>query len=99
MPTYSDFILNFSNSHLIMERTVKCTVKDYEMNYSYNPSLYNSGSEDTQLSFATGSDFTPYATTIGLYNDSNELLMVAKFGQPIPLSPDTDTNFLIKIDI
>ena len=51
------------------------------------------------VSFASGSDFTPYATMVGFYNDSNDLLMVAKFAQPIPISPDTDTNFLIRMDI
>jgi hypothetical protein len=42
--------------------------------------------------------FAPYATTIGLYNDDNELLMVAKLGKPIMLSPDTDTTFIVKYD-
>jgi hypothetical protein len=99
MVAYQDFKLNFSNNHMIIERTVKCTIKDYEMNYSYNPSLLNSGSEETMLAFATGSDFSPYASTVGFYNDANELLMVAKFAQPVPISPNTDTNFLIRIDI
>jgi hypothetical protein len=47
---------------------------------------------------ATGSDFQPYATTLGLYNDDNELLMVAKFGQPVPISLETDMTFLIRYD-
>jgi hypothetical protein len=82
-----------------MERTIKCTIKDHEMGYSYNPTLLVSGSKETMVSFASGSDFTPYATTVGFYNDSNDLLMVAKFSQPIPISPDTDTNFVIRMDI
>jgi hypothetical protein len=99
MPTYEDFTLNFKNSHLIMERSIKCTIKDHEMGYSYNPSIYASGSKENMLGFASGSSFTPYATMVGFYNDSNDLLMVAKFAQPIPISPDTDTNFLIRMDI
>jgi len=47
----------------------------------------------------TGSDFTPYITTVGLYNDANELIAVGKVGQPIPKSRDTDMTFIIKIDI
>lgn len=99
MPSYEDFTLNFKNSHLIMEKTIKCTIKDHEMGYSYNPSILASGSKETMLGFASGSDFTPYATMVGFYNDTNDLLMVAKFAQPIPISPDTDTNFLIRMDI
>jgi hypothetical protein len=99
MITYQDFKLNFTNNHMIIERTIKCTIKDHEMNYSYNPSLLNSGSEETMLAFATGSDFMPYASAVGFYNDANDLLMVAKFAQPVPISANTDTNFLIRMDI
>ena len=69
------------------------------MGYSYNPSILASGSKENMLGFASGSNFTPYATMVGFYNNANDLLMVAKFAQPIPISPDTDTNFLIRMDI
>ena len=69
------------------------------MNYSYNPSLLTTGSQENMLAFATGSEFMPYVTTLGLYNDANQLLMVAKFAQPVPISSNTDTNFLIRMDI
>lgn len=69
------------------------------MGYSYNPSLLTSGSKENMLAFSTGSDFAPYATAVGFYNDANQLLMVAKFAQPVPISPNTDTNFLIRMDI
>ena len=99
MPTYENFLLKFKNEHLIMERNVKCSIKDYEFNYTYNKSIMASGSQENMLYFASGSDFTPYATMVGLYNDNNELLGVAKFSQPLPISPDTDTNILIRMDI
>lgn len=86
----------FLNEHIIYEKMIKCTVKDYEFNLSYNPTLSVSGSVK---SFATGSFFHPYVTTVGLYNDNNDLLAVAKFGQPIPVSQDTDTSYLIKLDL
>jgi hypothetical protein len=46
----------------------------------------------------SGSYFTPYATAIGLYNDDNDLLAVAKFGKPILMSPYTDMTFVVKYD-
>jgi hypothetical protein len=58
----------------------------------------------TLKSFATGSTlpsgsyFTPYATAIGLYNDDNDLLAVAKFGKPILMSPYTDMTFVVRYD-
>jgi len=43
-------------------------------------------------------DFRPYATSVGLYNDFGDLLMIAKFSQPLPISNTTDTTILIKYD-
>jgi hypothetical protein len=94
---YGDYDVKFKNEHIIYENTVKCTVRESEFNYTHNPSI----STDTSGSlrdFATGSGFTPYVTTVGLYNDSQELLAVAKMAQPIPLSTNTDTTFLINYD-
>jgi hypothetical protein len=54
--------------------------------------------DSTIKDFATGSFFQPYTTTIGLYNDNNDLLMVAKLGKPIALSSDTDMTFIVKYD-
>lgn len=55
--------------------------------------------DSTVWNFATGSDFYTYATQLGLYNDNNELLAIAKFGKPIMMSPDTDMTFVVKYDI
>ena len=46
----------------------------------------------------TGSAFTPYITTIGLYNDAYELLAVAKLGKPLPKSKDMDITIKVKLD-
>ena len=50
-------------------------------------------------SWATGSDFVPYITTIGLYNDVGQLLAIGKLGQPVKNRNDIDMNFLISIDL
>jgi len=62
--------------------------------------------DSTVKDFATGSIefsgsysyFQPYTTTIGLYNDNNDLLMVAKLAKPIALSSDTDMTFIVRYD-
>ena len=46
----------------------------------------------------TGSYFEPYVTTVGLYNERQQLLAVGKLSQPLPLSSTTDTTILINID-
>lgn len=92
------FHLSFKNEHRIYEKIVKCTVKNNEFNLSYNPTLLASGSEENMKYFVTGSDFSPYVTAIGLYDNFHNLLAVAKFGQPIPMSSATDYNFILKLD-
>ena len=89
--------LTWNNEHIINENQIVCTVGENEFNVSQNPTI----STDTSGSlrgFATASFFEPYVITIGLYNDVNQLLAVAKLAQSIPLSSTTDTNFIIRYD-
>jgi hypothetical protein len=94
------FTVAFKNDYTVYENEVHCLIKDSDFNLSYNPTLvsgnYNSGS---LKDFATGSAFYTYATTLGLYDDDNNLLAIAKLGKPIMMSPDTDMTFVVKYDI
>jgi hypothetical protein len=96
----NNFKLSFTNEHTVYENYITAHVNENEFNTTYNPSLRVTSSDAySQIqNFATGSDFQPYATTLGLYNDNDELLMVAKFGQPVPISVETDMTFLIRYD-
>jgi hypothetical protein len=96
----NNFKLSFTNEHTVYENYITAHVNENEFNTTYNPSLRVTSSDAySQIqNFATGSDFQPYATTLGLYNDNDELLMVAKFGQPVPISLETDMTFLIRYD-
>jgi hypothetical protein len=91
-------LLGFKNEHIIYEQEIRCKVNENEFNLSHNPTLTidNSGS---LKSFALTNEFSPYVTTVGLYNNRNELLAVAKLAQPIPLSSVTDTTFVVKYDL
>ena len=42
--------------------------------------------------------FSPYITTVGLYDEQQNLLAIGKLSQPLPSSPTTDTTILINID-
>jgi len=89
-------VCSFSASTTIYETLYKCTVRPNEFNFTQNPTSI-SGS-DTLYSYLTGSDFNPYITTVGLYNNNRELLAVGKLSQPLPVSDNTDTTIYIKID-
>lgn len=75
-----------------------CKLKDYEFNYSQNPSTTPSGSTGLLRDNITGSYFHPYITAVGLYNDANELIAVGKLGQTVPKLPDTEMTFILKLD-
>jgi len=103
----ADKLISFKNEHIIYENEVRCIVRESDFNLSYNPTLVTGSYTNGILKdFVTGSlefsgsysNFQPYVTTIGLYNDENELLMVAKLSKPIVLSSDTDMTFIVKYD-
>ena len=96
--TYARPIVHWKSNLPIYTYNVHCTVKESEMNFSYNPSAL-SGSDNTVRDNLTGSQFRPYITTLGLYNEANELLAVAKTTRPIPKSENVDMTFVVKLDI
>jgi hypothetical protein len=91
--------MSFSSSHTAYVTEYICTAGPNEFNYSLNPTL-TSGSTSTKYNEAlvNSPEFMPYVTTVGLYNENQELIMVGKLGQPVQLNPYTDTNFTIRLD-
>jgi len=90
----------FESTVTIYEAQYKCTIRENEYNFSQNPTLISGSSNSGVIyNFATGSFFTPYATTIGLYDNNYNLLAVAKLAQPLPLSAVTDTSILVNLDL
>ena len=92
--------LQFQGSHLLYENEYKCTIEEHEFNHTTNISARKIGSklEPNLANFATGSNFTPYVTTVGLYNEDNELLVIGKLASPIRMSNETDTTFVLRWD-
>lgn len=94
----TNFTCSFQNTYHIYEHNYYCRIRQNEFNYSYNPSLSTDNSGSVK-DFATSSNFAPYVTSVGLYNDRNELMAIGKIGQPIPTSATTDMTFVIKFDM
>lgn len=70
-------------------------VTNKEFNYSNNPSFVTTSSTFAVPQFET--DPYTYITTLGLYNDANELVAVAKTSQPIPKSFDREALIKVKL--
>ena len=92
--------LQFQGSHQIYEHEYQCTIGENEYNNTTNISARKRGSirEEEMAGFQTSSAFKPYVTTIGLYNENNELLVVGKLASPIRMSNETDTTFVVRWD-
>lgn len=107
----SDVTCSFLSAKTIYESQYQCTIRESEFNFSLNPSI-SSGSTAYSSSigtfytpseflydYATGSYFSPYISSIGLYDDNQNLLAVAKLAQPIQSSQTTDTTILVNLDL
>ncbi len=94
----SNVTCSFSSSFTIFETQYKCTFDPSEFNFSLNPSLISGSTDGTVYDFATGSYFNPYVTTVGLYNENQDLIAVGKLAKPLPSNNTTDTTVLINID-
>ena len=92
--------LQFQATHQIKEHEYQCTIDEHEFNSTTNVSARKDQStQNNELSnFTTSSIFKPYITTIGLYNELGDLLVVGKLGSPIKTSNETDTTFVVRWD-
>lgn len=80
---------NVSTQHFFVRATNR------EFNYSNNPTYVNTDGTFTETAFET--DPKTYITTVGLLNDSNELIAVAKTSQPIEKSFDKEVLIKVKL--
>lgn len=96
----SSIILSFQSTMTIYESQYKCTFSPNEYTYTQNPSaISGSANSGVVYDFLTGSYFQPYVTTVGLYNNANQLVAVGKLSQPLQSSNVTDTTILVNLDL
>jgi hypothetical protein len=96
--TASNVTCSFSSSLTIYENQYKCTIRENEFTYTLNPTLQTDQSGSLP-DYTTGSYWSPYITTVGLYDETQNLLAIGKLAQPLPTSPTTDTTILVNIDM
>jgi len=88
----------------IYEHTVTCKIQPSEYNVTFNPTAYTTVNSLDGLGVGNYNNYIdsgsvlPYVTTLGLYNDSNEMLAVAKLSKPITRMKHSDQTFVIKFD-
>jgi hypothetical protein len=82
---------NVSTSHYFVR------ANNREFNFSNNPTFVT-GSVGQFVNSSFERDPKVYITTVGLYDDSNELLAVAKTSKPIEKSFDKEVAIKVKLD-
>jgi len=80
---------NVSTQHFFVRATNR------EFNYSNNPTYVNATGKFAETSFETNPK--TYISTIGLLNDANEMIAVAKTSQPIEKSFDKEVLIKVKL--
>lgn len=95
---FSPYTMSLVAETTIYQNEVRCHVNENDFNYTLNNSAIVSGSDGTYIDAITGSEFRPYATTVGLYNEANQLLVVGKLSTPYPIPSNTDMTFVVRWD-
>ena len=91
----------FRSTATFYEYEIICKIRRNEFNFTQNPSVrVDKASSTAQLeSYVTSSFFNPYITTIGLYDDDDNLLALAKLANPLEKRDDVDLNVIIRFDM
>jgi hypothetical protein len=95
---FDDCTLTFKNTHVIEEHEYMCNATKHEFNATTNHSILSNIASGSIKAFASSSAFNPYVTSVGLYDDVGELLVVGKLGQAIKKSEKYDTSYVIRFD-
>lgn len=85
------------NSENVTSTYYFCRVKNAEYNFSNNPTFVTGSEGDFSQATFIG-DPKVYVTTVGLYNDRQELLAVAKLSKPILKSFTNELTLRVKLD-
>jgi len=88
--------LSFNNTVELNSTIYFCRIKHNDFNYSSNPTYLNS----SQIRVKNDPTDTPvaYITSIGLYDDDNNLLAVGKLSEPLRKDPTLEYTLRARLD-
>jgi hypothetical protein len=86
---------NYSQNPTVFKYITRITGSAALPFYSSSVGIITDG---TIIDNLTGSAFNPYVTTVGLYNELNDLLVVGKLATPYPIPENTDITFIVRWD-
>jgi hypothetical protein len=92
-----DNIFELNSQETITSDYVFVRARNNEYNYTENPSFISGSTGEVIFPYFINNPQT-YPTTIGLYNDSNDLLAVAKLSRPIQKDFTKEALVRVKLD-
>lgn len=95
LKTAHNFMLN--GEETISSDYIFVRIKNSEFNYTENPSFISGSTGEIRFDSLIENPQV-YITTIGLYNDSNDLLAVAKLSRPFPKTFINEAIIRVKLD-
>ena len=87
---------SLKSSETVSSRYFFTRVKNSEFNYTTNPSIIDANGNLLYTTLINNPQ--SYVTTIGMYNDNNELLAVAKLSKPLTKDFTKEALIRIKLD-
>lgn len=97
----SKFYLEYNSTVTLYEHEYVCKLKEDEFNFTSNPTIRKNNDLNSEFpkEFVAGASFSPYITTVGLYNQYGQLLAVGKLGTPIKKRDNVDLAIIVKFDM
>ena len=97
----SKFYLEYNSTVTLYEHEYVCKLKEDEFNFTSNPTIRKDNDLNSPYpkEFVANPSFSPYITTIGLYNQYGQLLAVGKLGTPIKKRDNVDLAIIVKFDM
>ncbi|HEU5118697.1 MAG TPA: hypothetical protein VFT74_19035 [Isosphaeraceae bacterium] len=90
--------VNINNQTNLQSSVYFCRAFNSEFNYSSNPTFIDSNGLIRVTSGSNILTTRTYITTIGLYDENDNLLAVGKTNKPVLKSPETEAVFRLRLD-
>ena len=96
--TSGNYTVNYKGVHDLTTYEYVCTALPNELNQTQNMSIFKANSAGKLKDNLTSSLFPTYVTEVGLYDDAENLLGIARLSKPIPKSRKIPMRFFVRMD-
>jgi len=96
--TSGDYTIRYNGVHEISTYEYVCNAASNEFNQTQNETIFKFGGAGKLKDHLTGSLFPTYITEVGLYDDAEDLIGIARLSQAIPKSRKIPMRFFVRMD-